>query len=202
MQGRAYFWILITARPWTPEPSTLGGPRNNLMRASTLWRLNVVLLGLHGAGAALAWFYLPSRVPIHFGFRGNPDAWASTSVLSWFSLVAMSCGLSWFIHALTMHGPVELWNIPEKQRFLRLSSEQQAPILDQLRAFGALTAICATVVLLALHVGVYLTAQNPSNGLPWYVHLVMLGSLAVLLVMTIPFSRAVRRAIRRAAAAE
>lgn len=64
------------------------------------------------------------RAPVHFGFRGDPDAWAPTYPLSWFGLVAVSCVLSWFIHALTVRGPLELWNIPQQQRFLRLSPER------------------------------------------------------------------------------
>ena len=170
------------------------------MRASTLWLVNVALLTLHAAGAALAWSYLPPRIPIHFGLGGNPDAWADTSYFSWFGLLAISCGLSWFIYALTMHGPLELWNFPEKKRFLGLSPEKQAPIIARLHAFGALSAIAATATLLALQIGIWLAARGVAGALPEYILFFVFGIPAVLVVTVLRWSRSVGRDILAASA--
>jgi uncharacterized membrane protein len=165
------------------------------MRASTLWRIDCALLALHAAGAALAWFRLPPRVPVHFGFTGAPDAWAGTSVVSWFAPLAISAALSGLIRALATSGPLGAWNIPEKQRFLRLTPEQRAPVLELLHAFAAAAAVCATVVFLALHVDVYVAAKGaPEAG---YAGLVMFGAPGCLLLALVPWSRAVKRAILR-----
>ena len=172
------------------------------MRASTLWRLNWTLLLLDGAGAMLTWSTLPRRVPTHFDFGGTPDAWARTSLTSWFGLVAITAAVSAFVYALSMHAPLELWNIPEKERFLRLSSQQRAPILELLRRSMAVAAICCTISLSSLQLGLYIVAHDHANGLPWYITGVTYGALILLLVGAVPWSRALRRAVLQAAGAE
>lgn len=168
------------------------------MRASTLWTVNAGLQVTHAIGAVAAWSALPPKLPLHFNFSGTPDAWARTSVLSWFGPLAISLALSWFIRALTTRGPLEFWDIPEKQRFLKLSPEQRAPVMEMLHALVAATAVATSLVFAALQVGIYQTARGATRTLPWYVDAVMLGSLAALLLATIPWTRAVRRAILEA----
>jgi len=172
------------------------------MHSLTLWRLNWALLLLHGIGAVLAWSALPQRIPIHFGLGAAPDAWATTSLASWFGLFAVSAVTSTFIHALSRYGPLTLWNIPEKERFLQLSPRQRAPVLELLYSFMAAAAICTTVALLALHLGLYLVASGRTPALPWYTQAATYGGFVLLLVGLVPWSRAVRRAVLHAANSE
>ena len=172
------------------------------MRASTLWRLNWALLLLHGAAAAFAWSSLPRRIPLHFGFGGALDAWTRTSLVSWFGLWVIAVALSAFLYVVSTRGPLDSWNIPEKERFLRLSAQQRAPVMELLHRLMAGAAICCTIVLSALHFGLYLVASGYANQLPWYITSVMYGAVVVLLVSTVPWPRAVRRAVLHAAGVE
>ena len=172
------------------------------MRASTLWRLNWTLLLLHGTGAVLAWSALPRRIPAHFDFSGDLNTFAPTSLASWFDLLAISVAISASLYLLSTHGSLESWNIPEKERFLRLTPQQRRPVLELLQSFMAGAAIGCTIVLAALHLGLYLVAHGYADRLPWYITSVMYAAIALLLVSTVPWSRAVRRAVLRAAGPE
>lgn len=177
-------------------------PHDFQMRASYLWRLNWMLLLLHGAVAVLAWSTLPRRIPVHFDFGGALDAWARTSLVSWFGLWVIAVALSILLHVVSTHGSLELWNMPEKERFLRLTAQQRAPVLELLHSFMAEAAICCTTALSALHLGLYLVARGYADRLPWFITSVMYGAVVLLLVSTVPWSRAVRRAVLNAAGAE
>jgi uncharacterized membrane protein len=169
------------------------------MRASNLWRANSALLLIYVAAAVIGWLTLPDRIPVHFGLGGAADAWTRTSAVSWFGLCAITIAISWLLYLVSTRGPLELWNIPEKERFLRLTAQQREPVLELLRSFMAGAAICCTVCLFALHTGLYLVARGDVARLPWYTLLVMYSAIALLLISTAPSSRAVRRAVLRAA---
>ena len=188
--------------PHHPHIRAVMARHDSRMRASTLWRLNWTLLLLHGTGAALAWSALPRRIPVHFDFGGDLDALAPASLASWFGLLAVSVAVSASLYVLSIHGPLELWNIPEKERFLRLTAQQRRPVLELLHSFMAGAAIGCTIVLAALQLGLYLVAHGYADRLPWYITSVMYGAIALLLVSTVPWSRTVRRAVLKAAGAE
>ena len=70
---------------------------------------------------------LPDRYPIHFNMRGEPDGWAS-GTFEWFLLpliATFTVLLILTIGRLARSSP-QLWNVPEKKRFLALTPEQQS----------------------------------------------------------------------------
>jgi uncharacterized membrane protein len=140
-----------------------------------------LLAGLY-AGSAAAYPHLPERIPIHFDFAGNPDAWASTTLLSWFMLPLFATGLAGFLLVLgrlSEYRP-ELWNIPEKQRFLALSAEARAPIVARLRTFMALVAVLTTALMGTMQVEVFLIATGQMRPTPWLIA----GAVVLMLVVT------------------
>ena len=153
---------------------------------------------LHLILAVVVWFTLPPRIPTHFGAGGNADAWAETSTYFWFGLVAASVGTSLMIHFITLPTNRNFWNIGEKKRFLQLTPEQQAPVLELMRIFGAASALCVNVVFLTLHFGIYLTAGGHSQGLPWWINIIIFGAPVCLVLGIIPWDRAVRREVLKA----
>ena len=88
------------------------------------------LVAFHAALAIVAWFFLPARIPTHFGLAGNPDAWDAPSLFTWFSLVGVSFGIPCLIQLLMSPAARDTWNIPEKERFLKVTAEQQAPAIE------------------------------------------------------------------------
>jgi len=140
------------------------------------------LLAVLYGGSAVAYRHLPERIPIHFDLAGNPDGWASTSLLSWFLLPLVAtavAGLMLVIGRVSEYRP-ELWNIPEKPRFLALPAEARAPIVARLRAFLALMAVMTTALMGVIQVEVFLTATGRGPAPPW----LMTGAIVLMLVAT------------------
>jgi uncharacterized membrane protein len=172
------------------------------MRSQKLWRVVQGVLVLHLLLAIVAWFTLPPRIPTHFGATGKAGAWASTSIVFWFSLVATSAGLSLMMHFITMPRAKSVWNIGEKERFLQLAPKQQAPVLELMRIFGAFSALCVNVVFLTLNLGMYLAAQGYTKGLPWWINVIIFGAPISLVLGIIPWDAAVKREVRKASRAK
>ncbi|HEX8320402.1 DUF1648 domain-containing protein [Longimicrobium sp.] len=147
--------------------------------------LRLATLGLLAAlyaGSAAAYPRLPERIPIHFDLAGNPDGWASTSLLSWFLLPLIATAMAGFLFVIgrvSEYRP-ELWNVPEKPRFLALPAEARAPIVARLRAFLALMAVMTTALMGVIQVEVFLTATGRGPAPPW----LMTGAIVLMLVAT------------------
>lgn len=87
--------------------------------------LAAVLLGATVALVAWAWPEIPERIPRHYNFRGEVDAWGGKSLL--LTLVAVSAGI-FVLASLTPRYP-KLVNMPlaiteeNRERLLKLSLE-------------------------------------------------------------------------------
>jgi uncharacterized membrane protein len=158
------------------------------------------LLAVLYAGSAAAYPSLPERIPIHFDLAGNPDGWARTSLLSWFllPLIATAVAALVLVAGRVSEYRPELWNVPEKPRFLALPAEARAPIVARLRAFMALMAVMTTAVMGVIQVEVFLTATGRGPAPPW----LMTGAIVLVLVATgvaaVRISRRVAAEIREA----
>ncbi|HZG42212.1 MAG TPA: DUF1648 domain-containing protein [Longimicrobium sp.] len=147
--------------------------------------LRLAALGLLAAlyaGSAAAYRHLPERIPVHFDLAGKADAWASTSLLSWFLLPLIAtavAGLLLVAGRVSEYHP-ELWNVPEKPRFLALPAEARAPIVARLRTFMALMAVMTTALMAVIQVEVFLTATGQMPATPWLVA----GGIVVMLTVT------------------
>jgi uncharacterized membrane protein len=144
--------------------------------------LNAILIVLLFAGSAWAYPRLPERIPIHFGFSGQPDAWAGRSIASWFLLPAITAVLALMMHAMAASGASNphLWNLPDKPLFLRLPRPEQAPIIARMQRFLAMLAVVVTLLLSAIQAGIYRTSTGASQGLPAWVTGWIAASLLVI----------------------
>jgi uncharacterized membrane protein len=140
-----------------------------------------LLAGLY-LGSAAVYPRLPERIPIHFDLAGNPDGWAGTSLLSWFLLPLIAtavAGMMLVAGRLSEYRP-ELWNVPEKARFLALPVEARAPVVARLRAFMALMAVMTTALMGVIQAEVFLTATGQGPATPW----LMTGAVVLMLMVT------------------
>lgn len=171
------------------------------MTARQVYLVQVLLLVTWFSVAALVRPSLPERIPIHFGLDGTADAWAQTGFVSWFGLptVALATALLlWGMVRLARRASPELWNVPEKERFLRLTPEQRAPILARLERMSAICGLVTSAMFLAIHVAVYETAMGHRAGLPWYAFAVMIGGVVLILALAIGETQRAGAEIRRA----
>ena len=152
--------------------------------------------------ACFAWYpKLPDRYPIHFNARGQPDGW-SQGPFGWFLLPAigtMTLLLLLGVGKLARRAP-QLWNIPEKKRFLALSAEQRAPIVSVLDGILEVAALYTLVVIATCQWAIYRSAVSALPGLPLLFHLVLWGGLAVLLMVVLKKNREVKEMIRATSA--
>jgi uncharacterized membrane protein len=143
----------------------------------------VVLLLLYFGAAAAVWPALPDRIPVHFGAAGAPDRWTDTSMTSWFLLPVVAAGLTLLVRGVGRLAAAHpaLWNVPHKDRFLRMSPEERAPVVETVDAFLAVVTILVIVLFGEIQVETYLTALGRGGGLTgWFwaaFALVMVGSL-------------------------
>ncbi len=103
---------------------------------------------------------------------------------------------------LILPGALRFWNIPEKERFLRLTPEQQRPVVELKRSFAGAATVCLTVVMLALQIGIYLTAQGHTKGLPWYIQIALFGPAIGLVIGVFFWMNAMERVIVKASSSE
>lgn len=162
--------------------------------------LNGLILLALWAGSAWAYPRLPERIPVHFDLSGQPDRWEARSLASWFFLPAMAVGLAVFLHlaaALSARRP-ELWNVPDKRRFLALDAARQAPIVARLQTFMAALGVIIAVLLGVIQAAVYQATTGQARGLPVFAITGIAVSLLILLVLGVRLNAAVRRMIRQA----
>lgn len=162
-------------------------------------RLLFILLLTYWA-ACFVWYpTLPDRYPIHFNARGQPDGW-SEGPFGWFLLPAIGTAtllLLLGMGKLARRAP-QLWNIPEKKRFLALSAEKRAPIVAVLDGILEVAALYTLVVIATCQWAIYRSAVSARAGLPLLFHLVLWGGMALLLLVVLKKNREVREMIRAA----
>jgi uncharacterized membrane protein len=175
--------------------------------AQTYRLLNLLLLGALFAGSLMVYPGVPERFPVHFGFSGQPNAWAARSLLSWLALPLVAAGVALLLEGmsrLSVSRP-QLWNVPDKSRFLALTPAERAPIVHRLQRFMGLVAVMTTVLLGVVQASIYHAATGRTPSLPGYVlpaagiNLVVIVTLA--LRMNARVATLIRDAHRRRAAA-
>lgn len=129
-------------------------------------RITTILLAGLWLGSLVAWPHLPARMPIHFGINGRADHWVETSLLAWFGLPLLALALVLGNAALVRWLPrrPELFNHPDKQRFLALPAPYRAPVIRRMQEF--LHWISVQVVLLfgLIQVAILRTALGATSS--------------------------------------
>jgi hypothetical protein len=110
--------------------------------------VNALLLAALFVGAALAWPELPERIPAHVSAAGRVTRWNSPTFPSWFGLPLLTLGIVGINYLLAWMLPrrPHLLNFPDRERFLALPPERQAPVIE--RARDLIYGLTALVVVL------------------------------------------------------
>lgn len=174
------------------------------MSIQRLRLLNAVLLLALFAGSAWAYPRLPGRIPMHFGFSGQPDAWASRSIFSWFLLPIITAALALGLNAIAASTAAhpELWNVPDKRRFLAMGAAARAPIVVKLREFVAFVGVVVTALMVVIQLAVYRAATGTAPGLPVWAMAAVGVVLLVISIAAMRLNAAVGRMVADAYAAK
>ena len=158
------------------------------MTARKLQLAHIFLLICWFSASVALWPSLPDSIPTHFGGSGAADAWAGKSLFSWFGLPIVGLVLALMMLGLSraqVGGSMDMWNIPEKDRFRRLEPEQRATLMERLKRIPLACGLLTTVLLASVHLGVYQVATGRSEGLPWYCMVAIGLSIVLILIVAL-----------------
>lgn len=129
-----------------------------------------VVLALAGALLGLLWPQLPARWAIHWGLHGQPDGWATKTLLGVFLPIGFGVLLCGFIEGVTMF----ILAYPQMGKERRVTPEAA-------HAMAILTADFTRLVSLGLAIVCALLALGLPLWRPTRSGLMVLGTLAILL---------------------
>jgi uncharacterized membrane protein len=174
------------------------------MSATALFRLNWLLIGALLAASLAAWPTLPARIPVHFDLAGTPTRWAGATLVTWLGLPLFAAAMALFMEGaerLTRRAPA-LWNIPEKELFLRLSPPARAPIEAALARILGWCAVLVTATFAILQIAMYTTAVGSFRGAAPFLTVLAFLPMAALLWFAVREARRMGPLIRAAAGAD
>jgi uncharacterized membrane protein len=137
---------------------------------------------------------LPARIASHFGARGVPDGWSSSSsfFVTYWIVIALVFAVSLIVPALIGILPRRLINLPNKDYWLsdEMYSYTMTYFRTQFRWFGAILLLFIVIVFqMVFHANL---SQNPDLGM-WFIP-ALIGFLVAVLVWGIRFNRKFSRA--------
>lgn len=94
----------------------------------------VVVIGLIGFTAA-TYTGLPAEIPTKISSSGVVTHTEPKTLFNWFLLVGITALTQAFLTGITimLRGKPELFNFPEKERFLALPSEYRPPVIERMQ---------------------------------------------------------------------
>lgn len=148
-------------------------------------RITTILLTGLWLGSLVAWPRLPARMPIHFGIQGQADGWVETSPLAWFGLPLLALALVLLNAAIARWLPrrPDLFNHPDKQRFLALPATYRAPVIRRMQEFLHWISVQLVLLFGLIQVGIYRTALGATSGTFMVVVLVLGTAVLPMLLL-------------------
>lgn len=154
------------------------------------WALFVALVVVSLA----AYDQLPSQIPMHLSFDGVPTRVVTRSWASWMALPGVALLVQLLLDGIGMllpHKP-QLFNFPNKQRFLALPRTLHAPVIAEMRFVLDVVAVFVQGTMMYTQLMLWRAALGtpiPGGGL-----VITMGSL-VLLPVILLLTQRVNRAV-------
>ncbi|HET8538834.1 MAG TPA: DUF1648 domain-containing protein [Anaeromyxobacter sp.] len=139
----------------------------------------------------------PARIPLHFDLAGVPDRWGDRSWGNTLAVPLVGLAITALIYAgarivgWARRHP-ELLDLPDKKAFLALPPDLQEPIWRQMKALFYWLAVPQTLVFLTMAA---LAPGDDGRLRVWPIFVPTALLFALVAVLAIRLSRAVRRAI-------
>jgi len=150
------------------------------------------VLALMFAFAFATWGGLPPEIPIHFDLDGAVTGVTSTSVQAWFGLPFITLGVHLVMVTLIYALPTrpELFNFPDKDRFLRLPAAYQGPVIAVMQWMLDLTSLLVVLLMGTAQVTMWHAASGGDGGAGTIVMLVL--SVGFVPLIALPLGRLTR----------
>lgn len=158
------------------------------------------VLGLMFAFAFATYGGLPPEIPTRFGFDGTVNEVTSKSIQFWFGLPFIALGVHLLIFTLGQSLPrrPELFNFPDKARFLRLPRAYQGPVITAMQRLMDVMALLVTLVIAAAQAMMWRAADGHEGGALHIAVLVLSVAIAPVVLLGVQrLSTAIDAAERR-----
>jgi peptidoglycan/LPS O-acetylase OafA/YrhL len=118
----------------------------------------------------------------------------------WYLLPVIATVLILFIYVASSVPVPEMWNLSREdvQRFRALAPDVQARVVEAVQRSTAITLTLVTIALMGLQIGIYVTAVEGLDRMPWYAEALILGPIALLLLLAFHHRSKLREQIRAA----
>ena len=147
------------------------GSDEELKSSFSLWHYvnALLLLGISALGMYY-WGRLPDEVPVHFGLDGSPDRWSSRGGEALLIFI-VPWGMTLFMYLISLAvGSARKYpqkiNIPNKEKFLKLSPAEQAPFFEALKDLFFSTAAALNITFMLIAFGMMQVAMGAYQKLP------------------------------------
>lgn len=139
----------------------------------------VVLIGLVAFTAA-TYAGLPPEIPTKISSRGVVTHTEAKTFIHWFLPVGIAALTQAFLTGLSLvlPGKPELFNFPEKERFLALPSEYRPPVIERMQFAMDIIGVLTMLVMFYVQFMLWRTASGHPNTL----------GFAALMVLTVLFA--------------
>lgn len=140
------------------------------------------------------WDKLPSSVPTHFGFNGQPDGWAAKSLFSVFLLPAIQTVLQ--IGFVFLYYKPQYSDMPTTMWLMTIDKKDRDHAFSLIRTMLVGTSLWIGALFTYLAYGMNISAVNENSGLTSWIMLILIGGmLAWLAFWTFRVYRATKEAI-------
>lgn len=155
--------------------------------------LNAIILAAGTTWGFALWKSLPDRIPVHFGFNGQPDRWTDKG---WelAVLILMPLFMTALLYGLTALGRKHtgLLNVPDKEKLLALPAEKQEPFWQMLWEFMAALSVTLSLLFFSIVYSMAQVAQGAASGLSW----IFLAATGLMFLCIIVYIMRLRRVVK------
>lgn len=146
------------------------------------------LLALMLAFAVGTYPDLPAQIPTNFDFNGAVTGVRTKSIQSWFGLPFIALGVHLLLLTVTQMLPQKphLFNFPDKERFLRLPTAYQGPVIAAMQWTLDMTSLAVMLVMATVQVLMWRAAMGKTDEiahLAFLIGSIILGP-AILISIT------------------
>lgn len=142
------------------------------------------------------WNKLPSVIPTHFGFNGQPDDWQNKSVL-WVFMIPL---LQLFIAGgfIFLYWKPQYSDMPTTLWLMTMEEHKKEHAFDLIRTMLVGTGLWVGVLLTYMTIMMNKSAINEVSGMdPWLLLVIVGGMIAWLIWWTVKVYGATKGAIKR-----
>lgn len=140
------------------------------------------------------WPELPSTIPTHFGFNGQPDSWADKSIFYAFMIPFLQLVL--FLGFIFLYSKPQYSDMPTTLLLMAMPEDKKEHAFDLIRTMLVIVTLWMGALFTYLNYGINASAMGNNSALnPWIMGALMLGLFVWLAWYTVKVYKYTRKLI-------